>query len=359
MAEGSDTSPKGLDVAANSTQEQEKLNVIRIKRKRGEEPHDSLLVELPVPKKTLIDTFKDLSTKDTEAVTAEPKIFCLVGTVSSHDTPARLKDKIKEAQQKRKLLLRTNLNQSADDKVLEHKDAKSKQQKEARKHEVKLVRNSTKGPGEFSELFHLVDLVKVPEATPLKPPTVRPTPSSNMTKNNNSNKENTNNINNSSEQIMCNYMPMVREYLSSTTNTTPKKSQTPTKTSNNSPNIHDATAKTKENEESDGEDDYVYDVYYADDSTSKDRPKESVVVARIETFDEELDEDNEYDDGDTDSDDEENRVTDIYPDEDEDPEFEAENGSSSEEYSTSSDDEFYREAGYDRSESDDGDNNYW
>ena len=175
--------------------------------------------------------------------------------------------------------------------------------------------------------------------------------------------------------------------------------------------------------------------------------------ARIETFDEDLDEENEYDDDDTDSDgmfhllvsrlllifffssffsfwfflfslfylfyfiiyhflfflfsifllfidlfiDEENRVTDIYPDEDEDPEFEAENGSSSDECmymreerskrrreggqvrsrgeskegrrdwdspytwywlsldggSSSSDDEFHREAGYDRSESDD------
>jgi hypothetical protein len=115
------------------------------------------VVELPVPKKTYIDSFKDLSTTDKDPVIAGitsknilcnlndsktyvgPKVFCLVGTVSSHDTPARLKvqtplpsifliifkDKIKEAQQKRKLLLRTN-QRITDDKVLEHKEAISK-----------------------------------------------------------------------------------------------------------------------------------------------------------------------------------------------------------------------------------------
>jgi len=310
----------------------EKLNVIRIKRKRGEEPLNSLLVELPVPKKTYIDAFKDLSTKDKEPVKEEPKVFCLVGTVSSHDTPTRLKDKIKEAQQKRKLLLRTS--QSADDKVLEHKETMSKQQKQARTQEIKLVRNSNKGLAEYSDLFHLVDLVKVEEVDPNKPPAVRPTPKPNV--------NNKNNFSEANDQLMCNYMPMVREYLN--TNNIPSTTNNKKKT-------------TITGEEGESDDEYVYDVYYADKDTATKDAKDSVVIARIETFDEELTEENEYDDGDTDSDDEENRVTDIYPEEDEDPEFEKEHGSSSDEY-LDSDGEYHREAGYDRSESDD-EGEYW
>jgi len=287
---------KGEETREEDTQQQ-RLNVVRIKRKRSEQPVDSLLLELPSSKKTLLNSFKSLSTQEKEP-TAEsdsgPKLFCLVGTVTSHDTPARLKDKINEAQQKRKLMLRPK---SSTEQVQEvHREKHKIQNKEARAKEIKLLREGSKQDEGFSALFHLVDLVKADDSVK---PKVTPVQSKNKV---------------GDEEITCNYMPMVREYLTSQAE------------SGNVPI------------DKDDDDDYVYDVYYNDASLRHDNSGE-YAVARIESFDEELTIEHEYDDGDTDSDDEENRVTDIYPDEDEDPEFEAGYGSSSEEENSNSSDD--------------------
>jgi len=280
--------------------------VVRIKRKRGDEHFDSLLLELPQTKKTLVDSFKSLSAAEKEKTAPigpppEPKVFCLVGTVTSHDTPARLKDKIAEAQQRRKLLRSLPTQEQIQDA---QREKKKQQVKESRAKEIRLLRDKSKTVEEFSDFFHLTDLVKADDdLTVPSPSETKDTPSSSSSSAAAHDKT-------TEDTLLCNYMPMVREYLAS-----------------------------QKLSADDDDDDYVYDVYYNDDTVPYD--DNDIVIGRIESFDEELTIDNEYDAGDTDSDDEENRITDIYPEEeDEDPDADPnENGTSSEENKSSSDDE--------------------
>jgi len=195
-------------------------------------------------------------------------LFVFAGTVGSTDQipPSHLKDKINEARERRKEKLKEVFN---SEKIkVQKKQSQQKHFQEARYREIKLHRQGNKSrPNEEEEIedfFHLVDLVKSDE-------------SSHSSK---QKKEG------ETSELMCNFMPLVREYLD--------------------------THKIKSPQEEEGE--FVWDVYYEEDEGILVNEKDQPIVARIETFDEGINDENEYDsDADTDSEDEENRVTDIYP----------------------------------------------
>jgi hypothetical protein len=277
MSETEDT----VSSAPNS----ERLKVIRIKRKRTDEPLDSIVVELPKKRPNIISGFNALSTDDkpqSDDNIQARKVFRFVSTVAPTEgyAPSKLKNKIEEIREKRKSKIATPVKDS--EKIIEHQREQQQQQiREARRKQIKLRRDikarSNDKPDGFSDFFHLVDLVQVEETSPQKKYASKKTKVSGEEQ--------------EDDVLMCNYLPMVREYL-------------------------DQQQKEKLTEP----DDYVYDVYYQDDAPPSDPSELPTTVVRLESFDEELTPENEYDgfESDTDSDDEENRVTDIYPEEDSD-----------------------------------------
>ncbi|KAI9318642.1 hypothetical protein BX666DRAFT_1930068 [Dichotomocladium elegans] len=261
------------------------LTLLRIKRKRTEEPLDALLLQTQVHEKRL--------RKDTNVLTvnaeALPTIFRLAETVEEKGLkiPA-------EAQRLKERISRRLMNRAPPETTEERKDRLVQEKmntiRQARYRVVQKNRNSAMLPD--MDLFQIYEAVREDEDK--KTPQLFPDED-----------------NADDEDILYNFIPMVKEYL---------------------------TLNERKQED---ENDYVYDVYYRDDSKSADAIQNGNVGSLVW-----FDEDKQYmNDKDSDSDvgneeDEDSNAEDYYqndyPDEESDGEFEDQFG-----YSSEDDEDYY------------------
>ncbi|CAO3620548.1 unnamed protein product [Mucor hiemalis] len=280
----------------------DQLTILRIKRKRTEEPLDALLVHQN-EKRIKKNTEKLNSSALEISATALPTLFRLAETVeeksfSNLDEARKLKDRIS-----RRIQPGTSRPQTPVT-VEERKDRLVREQKEASsKARYRVIhQNRTKTDPEAppvvqsssekaaKDLFQMYEAVKDDEKS-----------KANLLMDDDIEDP---------DDIMCNFIPMVKEYL---------------------------TLQEKEEEK---DDDYVYDVYYRDDN-NLDKEITNMNVGSLVWFDEQ----SEYLDDDSDSElgdyvDEDSNAEDYYqndyPEEEDSDEFEDQHG-----YQLSSEDEDY------------------
>ncbi|KAK4513085.1 uncharacterized protein ATC70_000123 [Mucor velutinosus] len=281
----------------------EQLTILRIKRKRTEEPLDALLVHQENEKRIKKNNEKQKSVLSVSA-TALPTLFRLAETVeqksfSNLDEAKKLKDRISRRIQPgtSRPQTPTSIEDRKDRLVREQKDASHKaryrviQQNRSKVDEdaPPVVQSSSEKAAK--DLFQMYEAVKDEDTSKqaklfvdddIEDP----------------------------DDIMCNFIPMVKEYL------------------------------TLQEKEEDKEDDYVYDVYYRDDENIE-QSMTSMNVGSLVWFDEQ----SEYLDDDSDSElgdyaDEDSNAEDYYqndyPEEEDSDEFEDQH-----DYDLSSDDEDY------------------
>ncbi|CEG65326.1 hypothetical protein RMATCC62417_02129 [Rhizopus microsporus] len=286
------------------------ITILRIKRKRTEEPLEALLLQQQNEEKRLKRSNEDTSVLKVSA-TALPTIFRLAETVeeasfSNLDEARKLKDRISrriqpglsrpqtptsiEERKEQLMQKQSDVSKKARYRVISQNRAK------AMENMPPVVQSSSEKAAE--DLFQMYEAVKDDETTAKQPKLILD--------------EDTEDV----DDIMCNFIPMIKEYL---------------------------TLNDREQKQED-EDDYVYDVYYRDDQ----EPNALNVnnVGSLVWFDDTT----EYmDDNDTESEmgdvgDEDSNAEDYYqndyPDEEDDhddhDEFEEQYG-----YDLSSDDEDY------------------
>ncbi|CDH53955.1 predicted protein [Lichtheimia corymbifera JMRC:FSU:9682] len=252
------------------------LTLLRIKRKRTEEPLDALLVQTQAnEKRPRKENDKALSVSPS----ALPTFFRLAETVEEKG----LKNAADAQKLKDRIALRVN---RIPETVQERKDRLMQQNmntiREARYRVVQKNRNSAHMPD--MDMFNMYEAVREDEHP--KAPKLFPDED-----------------NADDEDIMCNFIPMVKEYL---------------------------TLNDRKQEE---EDDYVYDVYYQDNSESAGAFKDLTIGSLI-WFNEETQYMNDESDSEAaDFDDEDSNAEDFYqndyPDEESDEEFEEQYGYSS------------------------------
>ncbi|CAO0795738.1 unnamed protein product [Mucor circinelloides] len=281
----------------------EQLTILRIKRKRTEEPLDALLVHQENEKRIKKNNEKQKSVLSVSA-TALPTLFRLAETVEQKsflnlDEAKKLKDRISRRIQPgtSRPQTPTSIEDRKDRLVREQKDASHKaryrviHQNRAKVDEdaPPVVQSSSEKAAK--DLFQMYEAVKDEDTSKqaklfvdddIEDP----------------------------DDIMCNFIPMVKEYL---------------------------TLQEKEEEK---EDDYVYDVYYRDDENIE-QGMNSMNIGSLVWFDEQ----SEYLDDDSDSElgdnvDEDSNAEDYYqndyPEEEDSDEFEDQH-----DYDLSSDDEDY------------------
>ncbi|KAF1805975.1 hypothetical protein V8B55DRAFT_1486866 [Mucor lusitanicus] len=282
----------------------EQLTILRIKRKRTEEPLDALLVHQENEKRIKKNNDSQKSILNVSA-TAPPAFFRLAETVeqksfSNLDEAKKLKDRISRRIQPgvSRPQTPTSIEGRKDRLVREQKDASHKaryrviQQNRSRVDEdaPPVVQSSSEKAAK--DLFQMYEAVKDEDDTSKQA------------------KLFVDDDIEDPDDIMCNFIPMVKEYL------------------------------TLQEREQDKEDDYVYDVYYRDDENME-HSMNSMNVGSLVWFDEQ----SEYLDDDTDSElgdnvDEDSNAEDYYqndyPEEEDSDEFEDQH-----DYDLSSDDEDY------------------
>ncbi|KAG1171289.1 hypothetical protein G6F70_007312 [Rhizopus microsporus] len=286
------------------------ITILRIKRKRTEEPLEALLLQQQNEEKRLKRSNEDTGVLKVSA-TALPTIFRLAETVeeasfSNLDEARKLKDRISrriqpglsrpqtptpiEERKEQLMQKQSDVSKKARYRVISQNRAK------AMENMPPVVQSSSERAAE--DLFQMYEAVRDDETTAKQPKLILD--------------EDTEDV----DDIMCNFIPMIKEYL---------------------------TLNDREQKQED-EDDYVYDVYYRDDQ----EPNALNVnnVGSLVWFDDTT----EYmDDNDTESEmgdvgDEDSNAEDYYqndyPDEEDDhddhDEFEEQYG-----YDLSSDDEDY------------------
>ncbi|KAL7319711.1 hypothetical protein PS15m_002812 [Mucor circinelloides] len=281
----------------------EQLTILRIKRKRTEEPLDALLVHQENEKRIKRNNEKQKSVLSVSA-TALPTLFRLAETVEQKsflnlDEAKKLKDRISRRIQPgtSRPQTPTSIEDRKDRLVREQKDASHKaryrviHQNRAKVDEdaPPVVQSSSEKAAK--DLFQMYEAVKDEDTSKqaklfvdddIEDP----------------------------DDIMCNFIPMVKEYL------------------------------TLQEREEEKEDDYVYDVYYRDDENIE-QGMNSMNIGSLVWFDEQ----SEYLDDDSDSElgdnvDEDSNAEDYYqndyPEEEDSDEFEDQH-----DYDLSSDDEDY------------------
>ncbi|GAN09076.1 solute carrier family 7, member 6 opposite strand [Mucor ambiguus] len=281
----------------------EQLTILRIKRKRTEEPLDALLVHQENEKRIKKSNDKQKNALSVSA-TALPTLFRLAETVeqksfSNLDEAKKLKDRISRRIQPgtSRPQTPTSIEDRKDRLVKEQKDASHKARYRVIQQNRSKVDEDTPPVVQSSSEKAAKDLFQMYEAV----------------KDEDTSKQAKLFVDDDIEDpddIMCNFIPMVKEYL---------------------------TLQEKEEEK---EDDYVYDVYYRDDENLE-QGMNSMNIGSLVWFDEQ----SEYLDDDTDSElgdnvDEDSNAEDYYqndyPEEEDSDEFEDQH-----DYDLSSDDEDY------------------
>eukprot|EP01112_Ceratiomyxa_fruticulosa_P001982 TRINITY_DN12122_c0_g1_i1.p1 TRINITY_DN12122_c0_g1~~TRINITY_DN12122_c0_g1_i1.p1 ORF type:complete len:420 (-),score=132.52 TRINITY_DN12122_c0_g1_i1:92-1249(-) len=317
----------------SENEEGNKLSLIRVKRKIGDLPPDSLLVNIPTKKPSILQSFQSLSTAEPHVESNPPtisndiennnnnnndsnkrhRLYRLVDTITPDllhvFNPDQLKHKIDSLKQE---------SETGESPSESHAQSQSQTQPPTQPHrilkahrykQVKIDVPELKTKlNEHSSTFEILDVIKF-ETPERKLPSVKrtgshappPTPipsSSELT-----------------EEVLNSFYPMVKEYLKTRDPTLPQTITPATQPISN-------TANNLGSIDQDG--DYVIDFYYQDTQTSP-KSVSGIPEVNIEPFDEDLgledeyvnesDEDSEkkdlWNDVDTDS---ENRGSD-YPDE--------------------------------------------